>query len=238
MAAELGARIAGGARRVYRSGRYRSRQVARRQVHRIGGVHRRVTSSGEVALTFDDGPDPRFTESLLGVLAELDVRATFFCIGSRAEAHPELMRAIVDGGHSVGSHSLSHPDTWTVGTRALVRELRAGHAAVESAIGRPTTLFRPPKGYLDARVATAIRVAGLRSWLWTVDPSDWQEGSSADDIVAACADVEGTDVVLLHDGIADGGVGVQLDRSATLAALPRIVGDVRARGLALTALSM
>jgi peptidoglycan/xylan/chitin deacetylase (PgdA/CDA1 family) len=122
--------------------------------------------------------------------------------------------------------------------RDLVRELSEGHRAVEAAIGRGSGLFRPPKGYLDLRVATAIRVAGLGSWLWSVDPNDWCVGVTADDVVAGCEGIVAGDVVLLHDGVVEESGLEGMDRSATLEAVPRIVEQIRASGLALTALAM
>lgn len=231
-------RLVGGAERVYAAGRFRARRARRQLGRRIGGVRERVPERDGVALTFDDGPDPRFTERLLGVLDDSGVRATFFCIGDRAREHPEILRAIVAAGHSVGSHSLTHADTWTLGSRELFRELRDGHRAVEHAIGRTSSLFRPPKGYLDLRVASAIRAAGLRSWMWSVDPNDWRVGATADGVVAGCAGVVAGDVVLLHDGIFEEPGSEAMDRSATLEAVPQIAEQIRGRGLELTALAM
>ena len=233
-----GNQLSDGATRAYRSGIYRCRRMIRHQVPRVGRVSTAVASDNEVVLTFDDGPDPRFTGPLLAILAELDVRATFFCIGSCASAHPGLVRSMVDAGHSVGSHSLTHTDPWTLGTISLVREIRNGHRAVEKAMGRSSDLFRPPKGHLDMRVASAARIAGLRSWLWTVDPADWRPGATSAEIDVGCASAGGGDVVLLHDGIVDGPDAGRMDRAATLAAVPIVVERIRSRGLGFAVLPM
>jgi peptidoglycan-N-acetylglucosamine deacetylase len=201
------------------------------------GVRRRLDPSARtVALTFDDGPDPAFTPRLLDTLEELDVKATFFLVGSQVKRHPTLVRRIVSAGHAVGSHSATHPDPWTVGLRTLIDDYRAGRRAVEDACGREVRLFRPPKGYVDAAGAVAMRRIGLRPWLWTRDPEDWAPGATAATIGKAMSTVEAGDVVLLHDAIQGPLAPEATDRSATLQAIPALVRAVQDRGLAFAVL--
>lgn len=189
-----------------------------------------------VALTFDDGPDPQFTPQVLDVLAEHGVRATFFLVGRRVRSHPELVRRMISEGHAVGSHTWSHPRPWTIGGLATLREYRAGRRAVEDVAGRPIRLFRPPKGYLTGRIALAALAARLETWLWTLDPEDWQPGVTADQLLNRLGALGPGDVVLLHDGLEDPLAPEAEDRSATVAALPGIIATVRARGLELVVL--
>jgi peptidoglycan-N-acetylglucosamine deacetylase len=187
----------------------------------------------EVALTFDDGPDARFTSQVLDALAKLDVRATFFLLGARALDQEALVRRLVEEGHAIGSHSWSHPHPRSTNAARLFADYRRGRRTLESIVRRDVHLFRAPHGYFDWRVAVATRALDLEPWHWSQDPEDWQPGATAEEIVASLADVRAGDVILLHDGLSTRAGG---DRSATVAALEGIVAGVRARGLAFATL--
>lgn len=190
-----------------------------------------------VAVTFDDGPDPEFAPAFLDELRRLGMVATFFVVGHRTRARPDLVRRALREGHAVGSHSDTHPEPWTVPLPALARDYRRGRQAAEAALGQRVRLFRPPKGYLDGSGAAAMLGAGVRPWLWTVDPGDWRPEATTDDIVAGVEGLTGGDVVLLHDAIEGPLAPSALDRSATLAALPAIAELAASRGLRFTTLA-
>jgi peptidoglycan-N-acetylglucosamine deacetylase len=198
-------------------------------------VNRRV-SGGAVALTFDDGPHPGSTDLILDVLAELDVRATFFCVGRNARANPGLVRRMQSEGHEVGSHSMTHPHPGATGLSVLAAEYADGRRAVAGALGRDTALFRPPHGHLKPASAVVVRRAGLLPWLWTVDPEDWRPGVTSEHIDSVAGRAMSGDVVLLHDWVEQPWAPEALDRTATIAALPGIVQQIRRRGLQLTSL--
>jgi peptidoglycan/xylan/chitin deacetylase (PgdA/CDA1 family) len=183
-----------------------------------------------VALTFDDGPSPQYTRRILAVLRRLHVPATFFAVGYLADAHPELVRAELRDGMTVGNHSYTHPQVPPFGRlprRLIDAEIALGVRSVRRAGGDPT-LFRPPGGSFSPRVIRAAQALRQRTVLWSVDPGDWERGITPRRIVRnVLADVRPGSIVLLHDG---GG-----DRSATVAALPRIVKGIRRRGLHLVA---
>lgn len=204
---------------------------------RLTTMHDRLPLAGAVALTFDDGPHPVHTPQVLDVLRELGVHATFFMVGQRAADHPDLVRRIVAEGHSIGSHSATHPEPWTVGVRSLSADYRRGRSLVEEAAGTEVTLFRPPKGHWDLRGAIAARRSNLRPWRWTVDPEDWRPDTSSTEIIDRLAELTDGDVVLLHDSIEGPLAPSALDRSATVGALPGIVEHCRSRGLRLVTLS-
>lgn len=189
---------------------------------------RRTAPEGALAITLDDGPDPEWTPRALDVLAELDARATFFLVGRRAEARPDLVQRIVGAGHAVGSHTHTHPEPWSLRPRALLADYRRGRAAVEQAAGRRTSLFRPPQGHFGVWETAAVRCMHLDPWLWTTDGEDWRPEATATSVAAAVADPRSTDVVLLHDSLVGPAV---LDRTPTLEALPGLVAAARARGL-------
>jgi peptidoglycan/xylan/chitin deacetylase (PgdA/CDA1 family) len=190
-----------------------------------------------VAITFDDGPDPEFAPAFLDELRRLGVVATFFVVGHRARARPDLVRRALAEGHAVGSHSDTHPEPWTVPLGRLTRDYRRGRRSAEAALGRRIRLFRPPKGYLDGSGAAAMLAAGVRPWLWTVDPGDWRPDVTTDELLAGLDGLAGGDVVLFHDAIEGPLAPSALDRSATLAALPAVAELVRERGLRFTTLA-
>jgi peptidoglycan/xylan/chitin deacetylase (PgdA/CDA1 family) len=225
------ARLPDTVRRRLRPARRALRERSRRLAHRVAGVRSSLPGLRDVALTFDDGPDPSCTPRLLDLLAALDVRATFFVVGVAAAREPRLVERVVAEGHALGSHSLTHPDPWALSLRALLHEYRGGRHAVEDAAQVPVDLFRPPKGHLDGRGALAARAAGLRTWLWTHDPRDWEPGIAAADLAWVGSALVGGSVVLLHDGLHGPAAAVAADRTATLGALPGIVEDVRRAGL-------
>lgn len=202
----------------------------------VAGSVRR-TGPGAVALTFDDGPRPGSTDRVLDVLAELDVRATFFCVGRNVEQHPALVRRARAEGHAVGSHSFTHPDPERTPLRFLAADYRRGRAAVEDALGEEVRLFRPPRGYLDLPRAVQLRLRRTRPTLWTVDPRDWHPDAQREAVARVAGEAASGDVVLLHDWVEQPWDDRALDRSGTVTALPAVVAAVRARGLTFAALT-
>jgi len=193
-------------------------------------AHRRL-ASGAVALTFDDGPNPGSTDRVLDVLADLDVTATFFCVGKNALRHPQLLRRMRDEGHAVGSHSLTHPHPATISIALLTHEYASGRAAVSDALGHDTPLLRPPHGHIGWKGIAVLRRLRVQPWLWSVDPEDWRPGVTRQHVVSIAGEAQAGDVVLLHDWVEQPWAPEALDRSQTVDALPEIVTRIRARGL-------
>jgi peptidoglycan/xylan/chitin deacetylase (PgdA/CDA1 family) len=198
----------------------------------------RQVGPGAVALTFDDGPHPGSTDRILDVLGELEVKATFFCVGNNVRTYPDLVRRMQNEGHAVGSHSNTHPYPAETAIRALARDYRQGREALARVVGKRTALFRPPHGHLDWASAGAIRQLGLIPWLWSVDPEDWRPGATREHITAVGAGATSGDVVLLHDWIEQPWSPEALDRSATIAAIAGMVAQIRSRGLVLQSLPL
>jgi peptidoglycan/xylan/chitin deacetylase (PgdA/CDA1 family) len=200
------------------SGRVRQRagwKVERGLARAAGTVFHLDRSRYEVALTFDDGPDPVQTPLLLDRLKAASLPATFFWIGKRAEAHPEIASAVVEAGHAVGSHSYSHPAPAGRSIGELRRDYARGRALAESITGRPVRLFRPPYGTVGVRVAVAMRQEGLIPCLWSLDTRDWQAGVRTADLLERLRAVRPGDVVLFHAGPDVTGTA-STDRSATI----------------------
>jgi peptidoglycan/xylan/chitin deacetylase (PgdA/CDA1 family) len=188
----------------------------------------RVKTPRTVALTFDDGPSPVYTPQILRMLRRDHVPATFFVIGELAKRYPNLVRAEIRSGMSVGNHSWDHPENPPFVDLAPTRvrsEISTTNAQL-ARLGDQTQLFRPPGGSFDPSLVAVTQAEGLRVVLWDVDPRDWAPGATAREIARAVLEsVKPGAVVELHDG---GG-----DRSATVAALPKIIRGIRRMGLRL-----
>ncbi|MEZ5097211.1 MAG: polysaccharide deacetylase family protein [Nocardioides sp.] len=177
-----------------------------------------------MALTFDDGPSSALTPSFLTSLAKRGVPATFFVVGQRVAASPALVRRAARAGHVVGNHSYAHENLLFLTDAGIRSTLRRTATAIRSAGVTPSALMRPPYGAVDDRVRRVAGELGLTSVLWDVDPRDWEFGDAATIArrVLGALHPHGSNVVLLHDGVARS--------SITLQALPAIVREARARG--------
>ena len=192
----------------------------------------------KIALTFDDGPDPRYTAMVLDVLRRYHAPATFFVIGTNASVNPDLLRRIVAEGHEIGNHTFTHPNIATISEDQLGIEINATERLLESTLGRRSILFRPPYAIdTDPDTPDDVRPLLFTSRLgyymveMHIDPTDWRT-PGVDRIVDAVlekATNRAGSVVLLHDG---GG-----DRLQTVAALPRIIAGLRAQGFELVTVS-
>ena len=161
---------------------------------------------GELALTFDDGPNPAWTPRLLDVLATYGVRATFFMVGNHAASEPALVRRIVAAGHLIGNHSWSHPNLALISSRRVEQELVRTSDTLQQIAGKPVRLFRPPFGARRPIVLRTARALGMTPVLWNAMTSDWSN-PSADSIAAHLirsidrAERSGSAAnVVLHDG--------------------------------------
>ena len=142
---------------------------------------------GEIALTFDDGPNPTWTPKLLDVLAAHQVHATFFMLGGFAQSQTELVRRIAAEGHLVGNHSWSHPDLSRISARRVREELAQTNDLLEQMIDAPVRYFRPPFGARRPVVFRIARELGLAPVLWNAMTNDWSE-PLADQIAARLAE--------------------------------------------------
>jgi len=182
----------------------------------------------ELALTFDDGPHPETTPRVLALLAEHGVRATFFVVGAKAEAHPALVRAIADAGHTVGVHGYLHDRLYALrSVRFVERDLDRAVNAVERALGHAPTLFRPPVGFVSGAVAVAAERRGLTLVGFSARSLDGRRGATPARVLErASKALENGAIVVLHDA------AERDDRTpASLAVLGELLERVRARGL-------
>jgi peptidoglycan-N-acetylglucosamine deacetylase len=160
----------------------------------------------EIALTFDDGPNPEWTPRLLETLDRFGVKATFFLVGKYANGQSVLTRFIANNGHTIGNHTWSHPNlAWTAPARVR-EELRNTNDTIEQIIGRPVRHFRPPFGARRPDVLRTARELGMEPVLWNAMASDWSSTSAKKIAALLGAYVEGLAKrgfaanVVLHDG--------------------------------------
>ena len=188
-----------------------------------------VGTRGHVALTFDDGPDPVSTPAFLEVLGDLELRATFFMLGSMARRTPGLAAEVAAAGHEVGVHGDLHRSQLRMSPRAVAADVARARDAIADATGVEPIWFRPPYGTLSLGGVRAARMAGLRPVLWTAWGRDWRAEATPDSVVA---DVLGGYVdggtVLLHDSDCTSAPECW---HAALGALPRLTDALQMRAL-------
>jgi chitooligosaccharide deacetylase len=197
------------------------------------GVFRVDTAAPVVGLTFDDGPDPEFTPRVLDVIADKRATATFFLVGVNALAHRDLVARVLADGHTIGNHTFDHTSLETLAPGAVASEIDRGEEAIVTAGAPRPHLFRPPRGLTDEVVAVFADAERYRTIFWTLAVEHFVLHAPVDVAVdRMLARVRRGDIILAHDGghIAAPGAPT-IDRSATIAALPRLLDGLAARGL-------
>ena len=187
----------------------------------------RGPAAQQVALTFDDGPAPGYTDQVLDTLDELGMRATFFCLGAQVRAHPALAAEIATRGHTVGTHGDRHESHFARTPRWVDADLRRALAAHDAAgLPRPRW-YRPPFGHVTAATLWHARNAGLPLALWSATGREWSLPSAeavANQVIGA---LDPGAIVLLHDTDVSNPSG-STDR--VLGALPIIAETLRESG--------
>ncbi|KAB8184376.1 polysaccharide deacetylase family protein [Microbispora catharanthi] len=176
-------------------------------------------SAGYVGLTYDDGPNPSNTTTLLNTLKANGLRATMFNIGQNAQNNPSLVRAQIDAGMWVGNHSYTHPHLTQMSSSQIQSELQRTQQAIQQATGSAPKLFRPPYGETNSTLKSVEQQLGLREIIWDVDSQDWN-GASTAQIVQAASRLQNGQIILMHD-----------QYSTTVQAISQIAANLRSRNL-------
>lgn len=181
-----------------------------------------------VALTFDDGPNPRTTRRVLEILAEKGYRATFFVVGRKARLHPEVVREIHEAGHEIGLHGYAHDRLYSLKPPSyVVQDIARTQKAIEEACGALPTLFRPPVGYVSSRTSVGARRASVQLVAWSARGIDGLGSTDAARVVRRIEKkLEGGAIVLLHDASEKDDFV-----PASIEALPKLLETLEARGL-------
>ena len=186
-----------------------------------------------MALTFDDGPYPPYTGRLLDVLKEKKIHATFFLVVEQAGLHPDLVRRMVDEGHTVGLHAFRHRDFLKLTEEEKEKDLQQGKEILQSITGKEPNYWRPPHGFRDSSVMKIASAKDLQVVNWSVIPRDWT-GIDKQEIYNRVMDkAEDGAIVLLHDG--DSPL-YKASRQATVDAVGPLIDSLREKGYHLVSL--
>jgi peptidoglycan/xylan/chitin deacetylase (PgdA/CDA1 family) len=181
-----------------------------------------------VALTFDDGPNPESTRRVLRILERAGHKATFFVVGRKAEAHPDVLREIHDAGHAIGLHGYGHDRLYSLKPpKFVVEDIRRTQEVVERICGVRPQMFRPPLGYMTPRTVVGARQAGVELVAWSVRSIDGLGGADPARVARR-----------VERGLRDGAIVALHDSAerddfepASVAALPEILEAMARRGL-------
>ncbi|MBO5993537.1 MAG: polysaccharide deacetylase family protein [Acidaminococcaceae bacterium] len=186
-----------------------------------------TTSGGYMALTFDDGPYPPYTDRLLDVLKEKKAHATFFLVAEQAQKHPELVRRMAEEGHTVGLHAFRHRDFLKLAEADKENDLEQGKNVLQVITGKEPVYWRPPHGFRDFSVTEAAGKQKLTVVNWSVIPRDWT-GIGKQEIHDRVMDkAENGSIVLLHDGDSP---FYKASRQATVDAAALLIDSLREKG--------
>jgi peptidoglycan/xylan/chitin deacetylase (PgdA/CDA1 family) len=185
-------------------------------------VLRKTTWTDAVALTFDDGPDPRWTPQVLAMLRQHKVKATFCLVGNQVRRYPGLVRQIVKEGHTVCNHTMSHDEHLRQkSSQRIAADLAQTSALIRKAGGVTPRFFRAPGGNWSSRVIAVAASQHMQALHWTVDPQDWRRPPAARIIATVKNSTRPGSIILEHDA---GG-----NRSHTMTAMRALLPYLAAR---------
>lgn len=192
--------------------------------------HREIIKHGTqdekvVALTFDDGPHPKYTNEILDILNEYDAKATFFVLGKFAETYPEIIKRQWEEGHEIGNHTYSHININKVSKEKLQEEYERTQAVIYSLTENESKIFRPPYGSFDEKTMDIVEMNNSVIVLWSAhqDSKDWSNPEINKIVNNTLSNVKNGDIILFHDY-------VYYDESHTVEALNKILPELKNRG--------
>ena len=157
------------------------------------------TAQPAVHLTFDDGPHPKATPTVLKILKQRRQQAAFFLLGSNAERHPHLVRQIKAEGHLIGNHGMVHTSLFLKQTKWQTEQIERAGNVIEGLVGERPRLFRPPFGHFDRGTIKVVRALDLRMVMWSVDSKDFLIQDPQLIAERASAQARPGSILLLHD---------------------------------------
>jgi peptidoglycan/xylan/chitin deacetylase (PgdA/CDA1 family) len=180
-------------------------------------------TGGKIALTFDDGPDTRYTTAILDILKEKNVKATFFVVGSQVKKYPDVLKRIVEEGHAIGNHSQNHKDLSKLTKEQIAKEIDLADAAIEDVLGYKPELFRAPYGALSQSLKKTLKEKDRKLVGWTVDTRDWAGTSIKDMRKVISNGSKPNGIILMHSF---GGKHI----ANTVKMLPDVIDDLTKQG--------
>lgn len=176
----------------------------------------------EIALTFDDGPNPIYGPQIQGELKRYNVPATFFYVGQQVQRYPTIAAQAHNAGFIIGNHSWDHADLTHLSSTQVQSEFTETSNAIFKATGVTPTLMRPPYGAVNSAIENQSAQLGMSTILWDIDPQDWKRPGTNAIVQNVVTHIHNGAIILMHEG---GG-----DRSQTVAALVQIIPALRLRG--------
>lgn len=179
-----------------------------------------------IALTFDDGPDGKYTPQILDILKQNDVKATFFVVGEMVETHPEVLKREFEEGHEIGNHTFTHMNICNDSVEKLNKEFMKTQDLVKKVTGKEPNLFRPPYRAINENLFNLMKSKGVKVVLWSdFDARDWSNPGVEKIVTTIENNIKNGSIILLHDYN-----NVRCDKSQTVKALERIVPDLKNQG--------
>lgn len=172
-----------------------------------------------IALTFDDGPNEKYTYRILKILQGNNVHATFFLIGQHAQRYPELVKQIYQAGHEIGNHTYSHIELTKIPSGEIKKEVEKTKDIVQELTGHNTVLFRPPWGVFDGRSLAELALRKYDAVLWSIDSRDWSRPGVEMIKKNVLSKVQNGSIILFHD-----------DHDQIAQALPDIIKSLKDQG--------
>ena len=158
------------------------------------------TNDKVLYLTFDDGPHPSITPLVLNILDEFNAKATFFCSGKNAQAHPEICREIIAQGHQIGNHTQLHLNGWKTLSRNYINDVEACKKTLETILNEEVKLFRPPYGKIGWKAYFKLKKQGYTIVMWDVLSADFDSQTNAEHCLAnVLNNIESGSIVVFHD---------------------------------------
>lgn len=157
-----------------------------------------------IMLTFDDGPDIKYTYDILNILRKNNIKATFFIVGKKAEEYPQIIKTIINEGHTVGIHSFEHKNAWFKGFEYIKRDFEKS-INILNKYGYKVCYYRPPWGFVNLSILYFAKKYNLKTVLWNVMVQDWKKSNPDIVLKKLLARTKTGSVICLHDSGKDTG---------------------------------
>lgn len=164
-------------------------------------VYKAANKDMKIALTFDDGPHPKWTAEILDILEEYNIKTTFFVIGKNAELYPDIVKREIDEGHEIGNHSYSHIFLNKRENETIENELSTVSSMISDSYNTEISIIRPPGGLFDKNLEKYALANNCSIVLWSVDTLDWKHSSPESIIENILSNTSSGDIILMHDFI-------------------------------------
>ncbi len=195
--------------------------------------YRGSTKIPKIALTFDDGPNREYTTKVLDILKEHDVKATFFILGQSTFGNDDIIKRIVNEGHTIANHSWSHPNFLNISDQEMLSNTKKLEDTLYKITGLRTALIRPPHGFVNDNDIKLFKNQNYKIVKWSVDTLDWRDKDVDKILINSIPNIKNGSIILFHD-IRHGNIKSNADKYATIKTLPELIKTLKAQGYRFT----